>query len=89
MPKRLIKLPEVQAKVARRKSAVYDGMAREIFPKLVSPGTWAEHEIDHLIEIEIKAVILAYVERHRKKSFGLNSQTVTSPLPRTGGQRPR
>ena len=55
MSKRLIKLPEVQAKVARRKSAVYDGMAREIFPKLVSPGTWAEHEIDHLIEIEIKA----------------------------------
>ena len=52
---RLIKLPEVSAKVARQKSAVYEAMALALFPKSVSPGTWAEHEIDHLIEIEIRA----------------------------------
>lgn len=52
---RLIKTPQVVTKAARRKSKIYEDQALALFPKSVSPGTWVEEEIDHLIEIEIKA----------------------------------
>ena len=52
---RLLKCPEVENKTARRKSKIYQDQALALFPKSVSPGTWVEEEINHLIEIEIKA----------------------------------
>lgn len=56
---RYLKRPVVESKTARGKSAIYEGMARAIFPRSVLTGlqgvAWVEAEIDHLIEIEIKA----------------------------------
>jgi predicted DNA-binding transcriptional regulator AlpA len=51
----LIKTPAVERKSAKKKSWIYDAQARALFPKSVSPGTWVEQEIDHFIELEIKA----------------------------------
>jgi len=55
--KRLIKLPKVIEKTARKRSAIYDGMNQGTFPKPVVLGAksvaWVESEIDAWIEARI------------------------------------
>jgi prophage regulatory protein len=56
-PRRLLPLAEVENRVGLRKTAIYERMNRNEFPKPVTLGTtvrWVESELDGWIEERIK-----------------------------------
>ena len=52
-PARLLRLPDVEARVGFKKSSIYAALAKNAFPKPVRLGArcvaWHEHEIDSWI----------------------------------------
>lgn len=56
-PRRLLPLVEVENRVGLRKTAIYDAIDRDEFPKPVKLGTtsrWVESEIDEWIDARIR-----------------------------------
>jgi prophage regulatory protein len=57
--KRLLRRPEVEARVGLRVSAIYEKISRGLFPKPVKLGDravgWPEHEIDAWVEERLAA----------------------------------
>lgn len=56
-PMKLIRMPEVIARVGLQKTAIYDRIEQETFPKpikLGSASTWIDHEITSWIEQQIE-----------------------------------
>jgi len=56
-PKTLLKLPQVRARCAISRSAIYQRIADGTFPRPISVGpravAWIEHEVDEWIEQQI------------------------------------
>ena len=53
---KLIRLPEVMARVGLKKTAIYDRIQCKAFPapvKLGGASTWPEHEITSWIQLQI------------------------------------
>lgn len=56
-PRRLLPLAEVENRVGLRKTAIYERIGREEFPKPVTLGTtvrWVESEVDDWIDARIR-----------------------------------